>query len=160
MSLEEELIKVREEIKTLRTNRELVIMKELDEIREQLKELRLKRDRLEREIYSPSLRVHRNGADSEYFLATDLVVYIDKYMKENEGLTLQALAERANISYGTVRNIRHGHSEFITFVTADRLFTAMGIPKVLDALPKVGPWKRNAKSSRLPLPPETQYFEE
>lgn len=107
----------------------------------QLKELRSTIDaRIEwihRRLYSPSLGNGSRSLDSR-----PLSKYIQQSIDNHE--SLRAIAARCNVSERIVANALRG--EPISEASADRLITGLGIPHLYDDI--------------VPMPPESQYYEE
>lgn len=108
---------------------------EIVSINKKLDELRARRTLIQNQLRNGRTFIKHTGKDYEYFRARDLIVYIDRYLSDSEETQL-VLCERAGITTRTLRRILHLEGKLVTFKTADRLFTAMGIPKVLDTLDK------------------------
>lgn len=99
---------------------------------------------------------HRNGSDTEYFKAEDLAIFIKRYLIDNN-TTVVSLAFEAKISEFTIYRITGASAKgYVPFITADKIFTAMGVPLILNTLDKFA--RRNVYVNI--EPPPSQYYEE
>jgi hypothetical protein len=117
-------------------------MKEIDLLQaemRQLKELRrildVRIEFIHRRMYSPSLG--KSAVDSR-----PLIPFIQQSIDNHE--SLGAIAARCNLSERTVAAALRG--EPISQSSADKLITGLGIPHLYDDI--------------VPMPPESQYYEE
>lgn len=119
--------------------------------------LRSERDRLTHYLSNGRTFNRDWQHDSHYILCSEFAIYIKRYLDENGKGSLLALSKSSSVGTRTIRDIRNKTRKYISVMTADRLLTAMGIPRVLDTFEQI---PKSMVFGRPPKPPESQYYEE
>lgn len=141
-----------------------IVRDKIEKLDSQIKHRRDKRDKLRSErdrltnFLSNGRTFNRDWQyDSHYILCEEFAIYITRYLEENGQGSLLELSQKSSVGTRTIRDIGSKRRKHVSVMTADRILSAMGIPRVLDTFTQI---PRSVVFSRIPKPPESQYYEE